>query len=293
MTRQQVIDDYVRYSVDLNTADEPRPLTEKFAAEFINTLEKKHDWEVTLEQLAQILGTREDNLKKTLKRRFAEGVDYRIQKRPSTGAGHRSKEDVLLSKKCLKAMSMKSGAPNSDQARTYFDNQEEVGRETAMQEREYALRFERPEVTQAKRTRQSRPRQGLPSGNSVYVISVDSGGDMPLSKLGRSRVLDQRNARHFWHLPGYVDLEHHRQFSDHEWLEKCAHGIIREHEVDNEIFAVDAARAVKALDVCSKYYLPMRREMGLDGYATPQFTDLGPKAKKRSSRKSTATSTKR
>jgi hypothetical protein len=139
-----ILQEFVDYVVDLNQFDEDYELQYKFLIEFIYAITNSENFSVTLEVLSKWLDIRTDHLKRNLIKNFINNKDYKIEL-------INKKENIYLTRDCLKRLSMTSRAKNSDQVRTYFIIMESMYRQFMLEGIENRVQKEDEEVTERKR----------------------------------------------------------------------------------------------------------------------------------------------
>jgi len=237
---------------------------EEFLLKALAIFHGREGFTVTLDEVADLLKRRVDNVQARVFQRLQEGVDYIVQQQLSTGG--RPKKQVLLSPWGAKNLAILVEGERALALRSYFLLVEDVFHE----EKVDAIRFRRTresdEETMSKTKRQPVPPE-IKVGHCVYVVRVTDESGRLKHKVGRSKNLKKRwsGLRHT--ILGRLELAHQRMVDEDVFLETCAHKLLRNVRLDHEVemFESDINKILKALDICERHSKQMDEEFAADG----------------------------
>ena len=106
------------------TIDDDRSMNTNFLEVFIPLILWGDDFTITLRDLAEVLETREDSLKRVLLAEAKEGRDYDIKIENNTKG--RPKNHILMTRDCVKRVASRSQTKNAKQVLTYLITMEEA-----------------------------------------------------------------------------------------------------------------------------------------------------------------------
>ena len=120
---------------------------------------------------------------------------------------------------------------------------------------------EDPDDSLEKLRRQPAP-EWVQLGHCVYVLNVVDKSGVLKHKIGRSIDLQQRWAKLRHEIRGHLEIVHQRMVPEHVYMEACAHALLRELRLDNEIemFAADIELVLGTLNICSSNLARMQQE---------------------------------
>lgn len=212
---------------------------------------------MTLESIADWLGSRDDNLYRLLTKNFIEGSDYKKEVGEKARKSGITKTNILLTGDCLKRLCLRSRAKNAEQVRTYFILMEKLYRDYMMDSIEDRISNEDEKVTQEKRKSQrERPAKDYEIGHCVYLIEIDPTGrgnklvNEMTYKVGRTNNLNIRAAVHFRQRPGFVKVIYQKMCPSHKFLETCIHEALGSLEIESEEFTEEPQEIIDIIDYC-------------------------------------------
>ena len=262
--RKAIIDEYVQMILDMDYDTSllgPRAWRKQFIREVVTMFTEERDFAIRLSTLAHLLDRRIDILKDTLVDNFDEGPDYRVRK-VRTGKRGRPSEDITLSVRAFKDLALRVQGPKATALRGYFTLVEEAYRENRMVQIEDRRMREPEEITQEK-ARPMGPRRKWPIGHCVYVLRVEDDSGRLKHKIGRTNNLNRRFPEVLHILTGWVAVVHQRMADEDIFLEACAHTMLGDIRLDEEIemFEADIHKILKTLDMCERHRAEMEEEV--------------------------------
>jgi phage anti-repressor protein len=256
MPKDEVIEDFIAFVNDLNDKEGNQLFHPKVTETIIRAIVNNKNFIITLNQLADWLACRVDNLKRYLPN-YEDGIDYKIESISPNGAG-RPKEVIYLSMICVKKLALRSKGKRADQIREYFIRIEEMFRENMEHSIEKRLKYEDPEVTKTKLKRDTRhPELKAKPGPGIYAIRKES-RITPSSpkvkdkfKVGMvSGNVNNRYSQLRRKAVGDTELVRFENTDDEKYMEACIHTYLEPYAQGHEIFDTDLETIDKGFEVC-------------------------------------------
>lgn len=187
-----------------------------------------------------------------------ENRDYYIDKKSSGCQGGRPKEDIWLTRDCVKRVASKSRTRNAQQVLTYLISMEDAYAEFIKNGIQDRMNKEDEDIKEQKQQGLIKPpKKGeFKVGHCVYVtecaVQMNNGEVVNRYKIGRTKDLNRRAAEHWHTLPGFVRVIYQKMCPNHEFLETCIHTGLEKLKVDNEIFITDPKKVIDTIELCMK-----------------------------------------
>ncbi|PNH01992.1 hypothetical protein TSOC_012073 [Tetrabaena socialis] len=201
---------------------------------------------VDLAIAAKWLRTTKGNLKKTLIKTYAHGIDYEITK-PFSGRGTGKQEHVLLTPDCFKALCMMSRTEKAKDVRNYYIAAEKsliMYRNNVMQQ----LTTRVAQLENNQRGHASRPRrQGV-----IYVVRASS-TLTDMYKIGRTVWAHHRLRSHNRALADDLETVYTYETDCVEDVEVCMKRMLRklQYRRRKEVYQIDIASLKKVISGCN------------------------------------------
>jgi phage anti-repressor protein len=242
----ETVNEIIAYVNDLNGEDGEQFFHPSITETIIRAIVNNRDFVISVEQLAEWLGQRTDNIHRFVKH-FKEGIDYKYII-PSVVRAHTRKDAgcyCMLSMDCAKRLALRSRGRQADMVRSYFIKMEAAYRDYLSGAIRNRLRGEDPNVTQAKQSREEpRQRKRVAKGPGMYVYGNENG-----YKIGSTADFEQNRYPFLRRVvPG--ELKHWEPFRDERLLEDCLHAALEGDAVGHEIFRSKYDDIMTALQVC-------------------------------------------
>lgn len=253
----RIANEFIRFAAAINNAREGT-VHHDTLTKLILTLIQKGDFEVTLEETADLLHMREDHLRRVLKNKtLIEGKDYQILYHQSVSSKGRRKQITLLSLNCFKSIIHLCRNARAFEVQKYFHLAEELWRQEHIEAIEDRLRVEDESITELKGATFWSDTQ-YQDGPCIYVVEIDRGQNEPVKyKVGRTIRLGTRLYELKNKIPGLISLKYYKCFDHHEFLEVCVHTLLRNYrlfqeESSTEIFEADIKKVITAVEICER-----------------------------------------
>ncbi len=266
MSHSSAVEEYIQYATQITASCANRPCNGLRA--FLYAVMDAQDFQVTLEQLAEVLRQTECSLGRRLRTPdFEEGTDYRIE--PS-GVGER-KQRVLLTVDAFKQLALTARGKRALEVREYIVEAESALRERMTEQIQDRRLADPEELTEQKEREFREPVPHYPLGACVYVLRVEYDADdtgaaeQVVYKIGRTMNLSRHLTKLRRVLPGRVTLVGHRMFDDHEFLEVCVHTLLKNFrltkaEESTELFDAEPDEVFAALETCHAGWRKMQAQ---------------------------------
>ncbi len=209
-----------------------------------------NDFTVDLQVAAKWLRTTKGNLKRTLQRTYAHGVDYVIQKPfagKGVGSGKAKTEVILITADCFKALCMMSRTSKAKEVRAYYISAEKSlirFREAIVLQMGERIR----ELENNQRSAQSTPRRR----GVIYVLRA-SKTLTNMYKIGRTVWAHHRMRSHSCALADDLEIVVEYETDCVEAVEACMKRMLRplQYRKRKEVYQVDLQVIKRVLSSCN------------------------------------------
>jgi hypothetical protein len=205
----------------------------------------ENNFSINIDVIAKWLNIRKDNIKKTLKKSYKENEDYKIN---STNTLYRGKpnEQILLTPKCFKIMSMQSKSLKADKVREYYYELEQV----LDRYKEHIIYSLDKKINMLENNQKPivNPRKGI-----IYIIQTSD--DIGLYKLGKTTNLKKRlNSYNADKKDNIIPLYMYES-EDIDLIEKCVKNFTKEYQYrkHKEIYKININILKLLIENCAEF----------------------------------------
>lgn len=220
----------------------------KFIDDFFGlyTIENKHNFVINLNDIAKWLVTRKADLKDTLKKSYIENIDYTVNKiNPLNKTGKTIKEEILLTPKCFKLLSMSSKTSKAKEVRLYYFELEEW----LDTYKDYLIVGLNSKISKLENNQKTKCNE-----NGGYIYVIQAADDIDLIKLGKTTNLRKRMENYTADKGDNIIPLLKYKVNDIDGVEICIKGFAKKYQYRRrkEIYKIDTKFIDKIIKKCIK-----------------------------------------
>ena len=257
-------DDFISFLIDVNPYDDDddRTMHRDFLEKFVPMILWSDNFTVNLQDLAEALETREDNLKVVLLNEAKEGRDYEIKIEKKVGRG-RPKNHILMTRDCVKRVATRSQTKKAKQVLTYLITMEDAYAEfmlNGMQDR----RAHQNDELDDRRAQVEKPKRGdFVKGHCIYVIECMNENGKTAYKLGRTKDLFRRAMEHWHGLTKFIKVIYQKVCVNHQFMEVCGLTGLGKLRCESEILITNPQKIIETFELCAKLNAELCEKTGM------------------------------